>query len=772
MARFASFLYHVSKPQGSRGRSAILCPAHLQLAKDIATEGTVLLKNDGLLPLQPGTRICPFGNGIGNFLFGGGGSGSVISDHIVTLSDALRAEATVEVFTPLLDFYRDNAAPDPLTMSPARQMSSPVNLRCPVLPEDLYRSARAFGGIALLCVSRFSTESETFDRSGSEGDFLLSPEEQKLFDRLRQDFDRILVILNVCSPVSVGQFRDCDRVGAILYPMLGGSHAGEAILDILLGRRYPSGRLADTLADRIEDYPSTSTFRESKDFVNYEEDIFVGYRYFETFSPEKVIYPFGYGLGYTEFTQNCTEASFDGRYVSLSATVKNIGSRPGKEVVQIYLSAPQGKLGKAAKVLSAFEKTRELAPGEETTLILRFDLWEFASYDDTGAVAQNAFVLEAGEYTVSLGANVRDCVPCLRFTLEENVVCRRCRGYMAPRALPRRLKADGSWETLPPAEVLPHPAPSYKTDAEPFSGDLAQALEQDKLDGFLNSLSTEDLVRLVYGHPGFHAACIGNIGFPPVRFEWGGARIPLIPTADGPAGIRLVEGADKSTTFFPCATVLAQSWNPDLARRMGKAGALELKETCGGIWLAPALNIHRNPLCGRNFEYFSEDPLVSGIFAGAFVRGVQSQGVAATVKHFCGNNKELNRRDSDSRISQRALREIYLKAFEITLKKGRPWCLMTSYNLVNGVRSSANWEAIEGVLRREWHYKGLVMTDWEARSTIEEDLLAGSQVKMPYADGSGYDRYDFSSALNSGILTRENLLSAARRILQLMDHFA
>lgn len=771
MARFARFLYHVSKPLGPRGHSATLCPAHRRLAKDIAVEGTVLLKNDGLLPLAAGTRLCPFGNGIGNFLFGGGGSGFVVSDRMVTLTDALRAEANLDVFTPLLDFYRDNAERNPMTMSPAEQLATQGLLRCPELPEGLYTQAKAFGGVALLCVSRFSTESNTFDRSGAEGDFLLWPEEQALFDRLRQDFTKVLVILNVCGPVSVGQFKDCDRVGAILYPMQGGSYAGEAIVDILLGRRYPSGRLTDTLADRIEDYPSTSTFRESEDFVNYEEDIFVGYRYFESLAQEKVLYPFGYGLGYTDFKITCKKATFDGRYVVMSAAVQNIGNHPGKEVVQVYLSAPQGLLGKAHKVLATFQKTRELKPGEETLLTLRFDLQEFASYDDTGAVSMNAFVLEAGEYIVSLGANVRDCVPSLYFSLKETVICRHCRGYMAPCELPRRLRADGSWESLPPAESLPHPAPNYKNNAEPFHGTLAEALAQKNLDGFLNSLSNEDLGHLLHGHVAFHAGGTGGIGYPPIRYEWDGARMPLVPTADGPAGFRASEKASLCTTYFPCATTLAQSWDPTLARRMGKAGALELKESCGGIWLAPALNIHRNPMCGRNFEYYSEDPLVSGVFAAAFVRGVQSQGVAATVKHFCGNNKELNRLECDSRISQRALREIYLKAFEITIKKGNPWCLMTSYNRVNGVRSSANWESIQGILRNEWRYKGLVMTDWGARSTIEEDILAGSQVKMPSADNYGIDWYDFSHALEAGILTRENLLDAARRVLQLIDHF-
>lgn len=771
MARFAQFLYNVHKPQGPGGRPATLCAAHRKLSKDIAVEGTVLLKNSGLLPLAPGTRLCPFGNGIGNFLFGGGGSGWVVSDKLVSLPDALRSEAELEVFSPLLDFYRDNAAPDPRTLSVAEQLANPCAIDCPILPETLYEDAKAFGGVALLCVSRFSTESSHFDRSGDVGDFLLWPSEQALFDRLKEDFDRILVVLNVCGPVSVGQFRDEPRVGAILYPMFGGSYAGEAITDILLGRRSPGGRLTDTLADRIEDYPSTATFRESPDYVNYEEDIFVGYRYFETFAPEKALYPFGYGLSYTDFELCCGEAAFDGRRVKLSVAVTNTGSRAGREVAQVYLSAPQGKLGKAKKVLAAFGKTKELAPGQCQVLNLSFDVKDFASYDDTGAVCENAFVLEAGSYTVSLGKNVRDCDVCLTFALEANRVCRKYHGYMAPRELPRRLKADGTWETLPQAKEYPHPAPVYETDAEPWKGSLANAFAEDHVDGLLAGMTNNELGGMLHGHPCFHAGATGSIGKELTGYQWNGQGFPQIPTADGPAGFRATENSGVKTTFFPCANVLAQTWDPALARRMGKAGALELKESGGGIWLAPALNIHRNPMCGRNFEYYSEDPLIAGIFAAAFVKGVQSQKIAATVKHFCANNKELNRLESDSRISQRALREIYLRGFEIAVKKADPWCIMTSYNRVNGVRSSANWEAIEGILKGEWGYQGLVMTDWGARSPILEDVLAGSHVKMPFAVDTASDFYDFEPHIAAGQLTRETLLAAARQVVLLMDHF-
>lgn len=775
MARFAQFLYNVHKPQGPGGRPATLCAAHRKLSKDIAVEGTVLLKNSGLLPLAPGTRICPFGSGFSNFFFGGGGSGWVVSDKLVSLSDALRSEKALETFSPLLDFYRDHPAPDYRTISGNALHLSKGLFEAPEVPEDLYAQAKAFGGVALLCISRFSTETNHFDRPGQEGDFLLWPSEQTLFDRLLQDFENVLVVLNVCGPVSTAPFREEAKVGAILYPMFGGSYAGEAITEVLTGRRCPGGRLTDTLADRVEDYPSTATFLESRDYVNYEEDIFVGYRYFETFAPHKAVYPFGYGLTYTDFALSCDTAVFDGSQVKLSVTVRNIGNRSAREVAQVYLTAPQGKLGKAKKVLAAFGKTKELAPGQCQTLSLSFRLKDFASFDDTGLVCENAFVLEAGSYTVSLGKNARDCEACLEFALEVDMICRKCHGYMAPRELPRRLKADGTYEALPQAKEYPHPAPVYETNAEPFRGSLAEALAAGNLDGYLAARTDAELTALLYGHTCFHPGGTGGIGMPPSRFSYGSQKAPLIPTADGPAGFRGHTDSGLCTTYFPCANVLAQTWDPALARRMGKAGALELKESGGGIWLAPALNIHRSPMCGRNFEYYSEDPLISGVFAAAFVQGVQSQGIAATVKHFCCNGKETNRRNSDSRLSQRALREIYLRGFEIAVKKARPWCVMTAYNKVNGNRSSANWEAIQGILKGEWGFDGLVMTDWHAYSTVTEDILAGSHVKMPEACPGDrleeQDSFTAEAALAAGQLTRPLLLAAARQVVLLMDHF-
>jgi len=772
MERYIRFRYQPVRPLGKHGQLITGCAAHRKLSKLVAAEGTVLLKNDGTLPLTKGTRICPFGPGFAHFIFGGGGSAWVEAKGNISFSDALRhcqKQQELDVFLPLLDHYntftQDHGdLSNPITYS----LKNLVPL--PALPEPLYNQAKDFGGIALLCISRFSGECNTNDRSGGIGDFQLSPEEKALFDRLCADFEKIIVVLNTCGPISTRQFRNEKKVAAILYPMLSGGAAGEVLCEMLLGKCYPSGHLQDTFADWIDDYPCTANFEQFDDHVDYEEDIFVGYRYFETFAPEKGVYPFGFGLSYTSFHIDCESAVQKGNAVKLTVSVTNTGSFPGKEVVQVYLSAPQGKLGKAAKVLTTFQKTQQLLPGQCCRMTLSFDLRDFASFDDLGKICKSAFLLEKGEYTVKLGANARDCQDVLTFRLADDRICRQCHEYMAPSKLEKRLTADGSYESLPVPQAHDKPAPVYTTKLEPENLTLEAALKEHKLDALLASLSNAQLGELLHGHPITNASDTSGIGVS-IQHRQPDPKIPLIPTADGGSGYRIRCGLDLAATFFPCPTALAQTWNPKLAEKMGKAGALELKENNAGIWLAPGMNIHRSPLCGRNFEYFSEDPLCSGLFAAAFIRGVQSQKIAATIKHFCCNNKETNRKRSDSRVSQRALREIYLRGFEIAIQKASPWAVMTSYNLVNGQQSSINYDAIQGILKGEWGYRGLVMTDWNAYSTLDQELLAGSDVKMPFPVTESTDTFDFDKAVAEGLLTREILLSAAKRVLEFMDHF-
>ena len=778
MERFTRYNCQPVLPMGKNGRLITGSAAHLNLVKKAATEGTVLLKNDGTLPLSKSDRVCLFGRGVGDFLFGGGGSGSMVSRDRVDLAAALLARKDLHVFRPLVDFYREALAKEEKEkegLSPEEVTAwIRANLRrTPALPAKLYKDAVSFGNTAVFILVRYSSESR--DRSGEAGDFSLFPEEKALLDDLCRDYEKVVVVLNVCGMVSTAEYAENEKVGAVLYSLYGGHKAGESLADLLFGDAYPSGHLQDTLARSIDDYPTTATFRESPDFVNYEEDIFVGYRYFETFCPEKAVYPFGFGLSYTTFAVKKASAVREKNSVKVAVTVTNTGVFPGREVVQLYLSAPQGKLGKAKKVLAAFAKTRELMPEEEQTLSLSFDLRSLASFDDLGKVAKSAFVLEKGEYKVEMGVNVRDTETVLAFRLPKDEVVRRCHPYMAPVALKRRLLADGSYEKLPKEAPLPHPVKRHplRDPAPEKVLTLANALKDGRLDAYLRQFSDDELGELLIGHPPVNVSFTGCIGMIHAR---GDKRVPAyIPTADGPAGFRARPNRGVFATHIPCANLIAQTWDLPLARRLGRMAALEVKENNVGIWLAPALNIHRSPLCGRNFEYYSEDPLISGLFAAATVKGVQGERVVATVKHYLANNKEENRRESDSRISQRALREIYLKGFEIVVKKAAPAALMTSYNLVNGVRSSANWESINGVLRGEWGYKGLVMTDWWAHSTAAEEILAGSDVKMPQQISPPEGKFvpvqeaPLGELIRRGELDRGAVLASAWRVFHMMD---
>lgn len=784
MIKHARFLYQPVMPLGKNRTFVTGCKAHRDIAKQTAAEGTVLLKNDGTLPLKKGAKICLFGRGAGDFIFGGGGSGTVHTNQKCSLAQGLQDAANrgeIGFFAPLIPFYEAQREKE---IEEAKAMGIPLvrydldNPRhMPVLPEELYRQAKAFGDTAVFCLTRFSTEHTLKgDRKGGKGDFTMHDEEKELLDRLVKDFENVVVILNVCGPVATREYADNPGIGAVLYPMFSGSVAGEVLTDILLGKRYPSGHLQDTLAESIDDYPTTATFRESLDFVNYTEDIFVGYRYFETFAPEKVVYPFGFGLGYTTFCVTKESAVLEKNTVKLSVLVKNTGKHLGKEVVQAYMTAPQGKLGKAKKVLCAFGKTKELAPGEQTILNLHFDIRQFGSFDDLGKVYKSAFLLEKGEYIISVGTNVRETESYLTFSLDNDVICKKCHSYLSPNLLTERLTADGTMEKLPAAKPAKHKPVGYKlkdpAPEEPIS--LVSALEENKLDAFIAGMSDDDKTELLYGHPIVNAADTNGIGMFPreKRFV---QKVPMIPTADGPAGLRIWPGTGLNPTWFPCGNVIAQTWNPGFAQKIGVAAAREVKENNVGIWLAPAMNIHRSPLCGRNFEYYSEDPLIAGVFAAASVKGIQSQKIAATIKHFFANNKEVNRKCCDSRVSERALREIYLRGFEIAVKTAKPWALMTSYNLINGVQATANREAINGVLRGEWKYQGLVMTDWWAFSHLEDEIHAGSDVKMPEMISSMWEHrhapHKLSELMAEGKLDRNAVNASVKRILTFMDHF-
>ncbi len=442
-------------------------------------------------------------------------------------------------------------------------------------------------------------------------------------------------------------------------------------------------------------------------------------------------------------------------------SVRNTGKMAGKEVVQLYVCPPQGKLGKPMRNLIAFGKTRLLAPGEQQTLTLSCDLADAASFDDTGAVCRSAFVLEKGEYGFFLGTDVRSAKQVYALSLDRDEVVRRLHSFLPPTKLPSRLRADGGFEALPCAPAREEKTACTPKAPRPAPGkpilliDVAEG--RADLDDFIAQLSDEQLIHLCGGQPCTGVADTCGMGNLP---EYG---VPNIMTADGPAGVRITPNAGVKTTAFPCETLLACTWNPALVERVGAAGGAELKENDLVMWLAPAVNIHRNPLCGRNFEYYSEDPLLSGEIGGAMVKGIQSMGVSACVKHFACNNKEHNRADSDSRVSERALREIYFPAFERIVRQARPLAIMTSYNLINGCHAAENSDLITGVLRGEWGYDGLVITDWWGNSTHHLEVLAGSGVKMP---GGHNDR--LREELAKGTIARGDLEKCAAQLMRFL----
>ena len=771
MKKWKRYQYLPMLPLGEDGRMATGCQEHIRLSRQAASEGMVLLKNEGhLLPLREGSRVALFGKGSVDYVKGGGGSGDVTVAYIRNLCDGMEekaAEGKVEVFAPLHEFYREDVA---------RQREAgkePGNTVEPEMPLALLLEAAAACDIAVISICRFSREGS--DRKGEpdDGDFYLSYEEQKLVSDVCRFFERVAVVLNVGGILDSSWFVDNPKIQAVLLAWQGGMEGAMAEADILCGDVCPSGKLTDTFAGSFDDYPSSANFHESEDYVCYTDDIFVGYRYFETIpgAAGKVNYPFGFGLSYTTFAIKTLSAGEKDGQIFLSIRVENTGKTAGREVVQVYTAAPKCRLEMPGRELQAFEKTKLLKPGEEQTLTLAFPVTDLAVYDEKKA----AFILMEGSYLVLAGNSVRSLETAFCFVNKQERVTRQLQNRCVPAKLPCRLKADGSFETL---ETKEYPMP-YDTfgwpekmewEAEHILPDLTGihtpegclTLEQvaageTTMEEFLDHLTEEELITLSGGTPNRGVADTCGLG----GLDYLG--IPAIMTADGPAGLRIKADRGIKTTAWPVATLLACTWDSELVYQVGAAAAKEVKENHIGMWLTPAINIHRSPLCGRNFEYYSEDPLVAGKLAAAMVRGIQDQNISACVKHFCCNNKETNRSESDSCVSERALREIYLKAFEIVVSESRVWAVMTSYNRVNGEFPSESSELLQGILREEWGYDGLVITDWVNHAEPYRELQAGNHVRMPHGSPKRLQK-----AMGEGLLTREDLKRSVRKVLEFM----
>lgn len=780
MEKWTRLLYQPNKPLKETGN--VTCSKeHIALSLGAATEGMVLLKNEGVLPIAAGSRVALFGKGTFDYVKGGGGSGDVYTKYIHNIYDGFKQTGLVNIYEPLADFYRAEVKAQYDAKAAAGMLTEPE------VPENLFKASKNFADVAVVSISRFSGEGwdrSTVEYNGEvnvwggdgkslnqisgevfpEGDFYLSPGEKKMLDAVAANFNKVVVVLNVGGIVDTSYIKERDDIGAALLAWQGGMEGGLAEARLLLGLENPSGKLPDTFARKLEDYPSTEKFHESFDYVDYNEGIFVGYRYFESSeeAKEKVIYPFGYGLSYTDFCVETSDVWEEDDTVDLFVKVTNIGKYSGKEVVQVYFEAPQGKLKKASRELIAFKKTKFLEPGETTTLSFEIKKSDMACFDDEGKVKESAWVLEKGEYKLYVGTSVRDAFELTEtIEIDKDTVVEQLSKRLAPcdrdinECLFEKMVA-GTEEGIVPEDkgraswFLMKPYGDKRPLMDVVKGDIT-------LDEFMAQLSDDELIHLLGGQPNLGVANTWGIGNLP---QYG---VPNAMTADGPAGVRLNEVCGVPTTAFPCATLVASTWNEDLITKVGAAAGAEIKENNLAMWLAPAMNIHRNPMCGRNFEYYSEDPFLTGKVAAAMVRGIQSNKVSACIKHFACNNKETNRKHCISRLSERALREIYLKGFEIAVKEADPWAIMSSYNAINGYRASESKDLLTGILRDEWGFKGLVVSDWWGRGEQYKEILAGNDVKM----ATGFpDRV--KKAMEMGALNRSDLEICAGRVLEFL----
>lgn len=786
MDKYARFKYQPCLPLGKDGRRVTASAEHIALSRKAAGEGMVLLKNEGrALPLKKGEKVALLGKTTLEYVKGGGGSGDVHCPFIHNVYDGMKEkerDGKVEIFMPLIDFYKDylevmqknvpteaqiNATWDIVNNMEFCQKRDDMTydtfqsmfVKEADVPDSLIESAAGFADTAIITIGRFSAEGT--DRRVLGGDYVLSDTEKSLVDRAVKLFSKVVVVLNAGAVLDCEYFAENSGVQAVLMGWQAGMEGGAAIADILCGDVNPSGKMPDTLVKSYDSYPSKADYEESFDYVNYSEDIYVGYRYFETVPGQKsaVRYPFGYGLSYTDFEISGRFAGeSDGKIIAV-CTVKNIGNCAGKEVVQLYYSAPQGKLGKPSRVLAGFRKTKLLAPGESETVVISFDINSMASFDDLGKIGKSAYVLEKGTYAFYLGTSVRECEKlAFEYNVDENRITEQLTSLCRPFTLPRRMLADGSYEELPmgEAEYFYGENEEIKASAPQNTVMFDRVGEDITMDEFIKQLTIDELKEYVGGQA---PTGVANTGC------FGGIKrlgVPAVPTADGPAGLRLNTETGIPTTAWPSATLLAATWDEELVYSVGAAAASELRENNLGVWLAPALNIHRNPLCGRNFEYFSEDPVLAGKLCAAEIRGIQSQKIAVSLKHFACNNKEPNRFACDSRLSERALREIYLKAFEICVKEADPWTVMSSYNLINGQHTSESYELLTGILRKEWGFKGMVVTDWGVKNDPVKEIKAGNDMKMH----CGYPD-DLQQGLDDGRITRTDLEVCMKRILEM-----
>lgn len=744
-----------------------ITPGMPELLRQSAAEGLVLLKNDGALPLEPEKTVSVFGRCQNDYFYVGYGSGGDVNPpYTVNLMEGLQNSGRVRLNEKLADVYLNWSARPENKPEEGYWGNWPMHYAEMPLTDELVSEAAGDSQVALVVIGRAAGE----DRESilEKGSYYLTDDESKMLDLVTAKFDDVVVLLDCGNIMDVSWIAAYgDRISAVVYAWQGGMESGNALADVLTGAVNFSGRLSDSIARRFEDYPGSRSFGD-RVFNNYLEDIYVGYRYFETFAPEKVLYPFGFGLSYTTFKFDLLNFEHAGDRTVVSVRVTNSGSVPGKGTPQLYVSAPQAKLGKPAKSLVAFGKTKVLEPAASEDFEFTISNYELSSYDDVGKSAYpSAYILEAGLYTFHLGENVAAALPVASFNQAETVVVRQLEPVLAVqegfgRMVPGELGESHfelNWESLPAAKVnlkerilarLPEALNMTGVDEKiDFSEVLA---DPSKLDAFILQLDHAELEALTRGQGGMNSdlGTNGNAG------AYGGIIESLrekgvkpIITTDGPAGIRL----QRYCSLLPCGTALACTWNTELVEAVHDKLGEEMLHYGSDVLLSPGMNIHRNPLCGRNFEYFSEDPLLTGKMASAVVLGVQKHGVAACPKHFAMNNQETNRNYHDSRVSERAAREIYLKGFEIVVQDAKPDVIMTSYNKINGVWAHYNYDLATTVLRGEWGFTGMIVTDWWMRQDKSHEFpkmrdnayRVRAQVDVLMPGGSKFEEVEYKS---------------------------
>lgn len=706
-------------------------PEMPSLLRRAAAEGAVLLKNDGTLPLTE--KIALFGRvQTDTFYTGYGSGGNVLKPYRVSILDGIE-QSRIELDDEVVDFYKDYARENPVNHGywgnwPRAFPEAPLD-------EAFIRASAERVSTAVVVIGRAAGEDR--ENELNQGSFYLTDEENRLLDLVTQSFSKTVVLLNLGNIIDLS-FLENKRINAALLLWQGGMETGNAAAQLLSGDVNPCGKLSSAVARKYTDYPSADSFGGAT-YNEYREDIYVGYRYFETFARDAVLFPFGFGLSYTKFELS---AEYDGLRVTYN--IRNIGKYAGKEVIQVYVKKPGDSLGNPARELAAFRKTRSLAPDEVETGELVLSERSFSSYDET----RSAYVMLAGEYEIYIGTDVRSARKIGSFRLSETKLIEQLSEQCAPNSSFAILSDGGvtKFSRLRKKDLKKEILSSLPTAYEKCNRKIKLKdvkAGKESLKDFVAQLSPEELEAVSRGDFVMDSplGAKGNAGvFGGVTASLRDKGIPPVTATDGPSGIRL----QASCSLLPIGTQLACTFDEELVENIYATVGREMKERDSDVLLAPAMNIHRNPLCGRNFEYFSEDPFLTGKIAAAVVRGVQSEGVSACPKHFACNNQEFNRSHNDSRLSERALREIYLKGFEICVKEAKPDLIMTSYNKVNGVWAHYHYELVRGILRGEWNFDGCVITDWWMRSGKSPEfpklrnnayrVRAGVNILMP---GSG-----------------------------------